>query len=276
MSRGATRQAGRTADTVRVATWNINGVVRRLDLLLDWLARTRPDVVALQELKAPAEAFPTAALQAAGYHAQVVGQKTWNGVALLSRTEGVPVLSALPGDPADREARYLEAAIGGMLFGCLYLPNGNPWPGPKFDHKLRWFERLRQRAAELWRSGAPVVLLGDWNVVPTDRDIYRPDTWRDNALLQPEVRAAHAAILAQGWTDALEATHPDSGAYTFWDYRRRRWERNAGLRIDHILVSASVAVDAAGVDRNERGREGASDHAPVWAALRLRHVAAGR
>lgn len=255
---------------MRVATWNINNIVRRLDLLLDWLARNRPDVVALQELKTPTEAFPTEALQRAGYHAMVVGQKTWNGVALLSRTEPVAVLSKLPGDPADRDARYLEAAIGGVLFGCLYLPNGNPQPGPKFDTKLRWFERMRKRADELWRSGMPVVLLGDWNVVPTDSDIYKPDTWRDDALLQPEPRAAFAAILQQGWTDAIKATHPGQVPFTFWDYRRRRWERDAGLRIDHILVSAGITVKRAGVDRDERGREGASDHAPVWAEISVR------
>ncbi|RYF71560.1 MAG: exodeoxyribonuclease III, partial [Comamonadaceae bacterium] len=174
---------------------------------------------------------------------------------------------ALPGDPQDKEARYVEAAIQGVLFACLYLPNGNPQPGPKFDHKLRWFERLRLRAQALWDSGQPVVLLGDWNVVPTDADIYKPDTWRDNALLQPQVRERFAAVLAQGWTDALDSVHPGGRQFSFWDYRRKRWERDAGLRIDHILLSRALKVIDAGVDRVERGREGASDHAPVWAEL---------
>jgi bifunctional non-homologous end joining protein LigD len=254
---------------VRVATWNVNNVVKRLDLLLDWLARARPDVVALQELKTPSADFPADALREAGYASLVVGQRSWNGVALLARGhEPLPVVKALPGDPKDKEARYVEAAIHGVLFGCLYLPNGNPQPGPKFDHKLRWFERMRQRAAALWASGQPVVLLGDWNVVPTDDDIYQPDTWRTDALLQPAVREAYAAVLAQGWTDALASAHQAGRHFTFWDYRRKRWERNAGLRIDHILVSAGLQVVDAGVDRDERGREGASDHAPVWAEIR--------
>ena len=254
---------------MRVATWNVNNVVRRLDLLLDWLSRTRPDVVALQELKATNEAFPADALREAGYESLVVGQRTWNGVALLSRRPMVEVSKALPGDRADKEARYVEAAIDGVLYGCLYLPNGNPQPGPKFDYKLRWFERMRKRAADLWTTGEPVVLLGDWNVVPTDSDIYKPDTWRDDALLQPEPRDAFAAIIEQGWTDAIKAVYREQVPYTFWDYRRRRWERNAGLRIDHILVSSRLEVADAGVDREERGKEGPSDHAPVWAELRI-------
>jgi exodeoxyribonuclease III len=256
---------------VRVATWNVNNVARRLGLLLDWLERTQPDVVALQELKAQTESFPSDALREAGYESLVVGQRTWNGVALLSRgREIVPVATALPGDAKDKDARYVEAAIAGVLFGGLYLPNGNPQPGPKFDYKLRWFERLRKHAAALWKSGEPVVLMGDWNVVPTDQDIYKPDTWRDDALLQPEPREAFAKVLSQGWTDAIRATDPGDVPFTFWDYRRRRWERNAGLRIDHILVSARLEVIDAGVDREERGKESPSDHAPVWAELKLR------
>jgi bifunctional non-homologous end joining protein LigD len=192
-------------------------------------------------------------------------------VALLGRgREPVPVLSGLPGDPNDRQARYLEAAVNGVLLGCLYLPNGNPQPGPKFEYKLRWFERMRQRAQELCDTGHPVVLLGDWNVVPTDADIYRPDNWRDNALLQPAPRAAFANVLAQGWTDALKSVYPTQTPFTFWDYRRNRWERDAGLRIDHILVGAPLEVLDAGVDRKERGRDNASDHAPVWAEIRIK------
>ncbi|WP_046115988.1 DNA ligase D [Aquincola tertiaricarbonis] len=262
---------------MRVATWNINHVTKRLDRLLDWLDRTQPDVVALQELKTPTAEFPAAALKAVGYESLVVGQRTWNGVALLGRGhEPLPVTTVLPGDPKDKHARYVEAAINGVLFGCLYLPNGNPWPGPKFDYKLQWFERLRQRAAALWASGQPVVLLGDWNVVPTDADIYKPDTWRDNALLQPQAREAFAAVLSQGWTDALQRVHPKKTPFTFWDYRRNRWERDAGLRIDHILVGAGLTVVDAGVDREERGQDNASDHAPVWAELRPAKEAVGR
>ena len=258
---------------MRVASWNINNVVKRTDLLIDWLGRTRPDVVALQELKAPAARFPTEALDAAGYRSLVVGQRAWNGVALLSRKhEPLPVMTALPGDPGDKEARYVEAAINGVLYACLYLPNGNPQPGPKFEYKLRWFERLRRRTEELWKSGNPVVLLGDWNVVPTDADIYKADTWRDNALLQPEARQAYAAVLAQGWTDALAKGSAGPPPFTFWDYRRKRWERDAGLRIDHILVGRGLSVVDAGVDREERGKQEASDHAPVWAELSTRRT----
>jgi bifunctional non-homologous end joining protein LigD len=253
---------------VRVATWNINNVTKRLDLLLDWLQRTKPDVVALQELKTTTADFPAQAFKDAGYESLAIGQRSWNGVALLGRGhEPLPFVTSLPGDPKDKEARYIEAAVNGVLFGCLYLPNGNPWPGPKFDYKLRWFERMRLRAAELWAAGQPVILLGDWNVVPTDEDIYKPDTWRDNALLQPEPRRAFASVLGQGWTDALKAVHATETPFTFWDYRRKRWERDAGLRIDHILVSGSLAVVDAGVDRDERGRYNASDHAPVWAEV---------
>ena len=257
-----------------VASWNVNNVIRRLDHLLDWLGRHRPDVVALQELKAQNEAFPADALREAGYQSLVVGQRTWNGVALLAHGRDIiEVSSTLAGDGSDKEARYVEAAINGILFASLYLPNGNPQPGPKFDYKLRWFERLRKRTEELWASGEPVVLLGDWNVVPTDADIYMPDTWRDDALLQPEARKAFADVLNQGWTDAIRATPHAQVPFTFWDYRRNRWERNAGLRIDHILVSAQFKVDDAGVHKEERGKESPSDHAPVWAELDLKRSA---
>lgn len=253
-----------------MATWNVNNILKRLDPLLDWLDRKKPDVVALQELKTTTAAFPAHQLEAAGYSSLAVGQRSWNGVALLSRhSEPLPLSLALPGDPLDKEARYIEAAIKGVLFACLYAPNGNPQPGPKFDYKLAWLERMKRRAGTLWATGQPVVLLGDWNVVPTDRDIYKPDTWRDNALLQPTPRRLFAEILEQGWKDALRKTGSGDTAYTFWDYRRNRWERNAGLRIDHILTSSALTVRGAGVDRDERAGENPSDHAPVWARVRV-------
>ena len=250
---------------MRIATWNVNNVNKRLPQLLAWLEETRPDVVALQELKGQAATFPRAELEAAGYGGLVVGQKTWNGVALLARGfDPVEVRRSLPGDESDKAARYLEAAINGVLFACLYLPNGNPWPGPKFDYKMAWFERLVDHAAGLWASGSPVVLAGDFNVVPTDADIYSPESWRDNALLQPEAREAYARLLAQGWTDAIRAKFGNERVYSFWDYRRNRWERDAGLRIDHVLLSQSIQLVDAGVDRAVRGAKDASDHAPVW------------
>ena len=256
---------------MRVATWNVNDIRKRQALLLAWLETTRPDVVALQELKTTEDQFPRAALEAAGYGSLVVGQRTWNGVALLARgTEPVLVRASLPGDPADKQARYLEAAIDGVLFACLYLPNGNPQPGPKFDYKMAWFERFVSHAAQLWKTGHPVALIGDYNVVPTDADIYSPVTWRTNALLQPEPREAYARLLKQGWTDALRTLHPEAPQFTFWDYRRNRWQRDAGLRIDHLLLSETLAksLRAGGVDRAVRGMEDASDHAPAWVELR--------
>jgi len=252
---------------MRLATWNINGVVRRLPLLLDWLSRAKPDVVALQETKATDAEFPKAELAAAGYGSVTVGQRPWNGVALLARGgEPIVVRRSLPGDAADTQARYLEAAIDGVLFASIYLPNGNPQPGPKFAYKLAWFERLIEHAATLQASGHPVVLAGDFNVVPTERDIYATTSYRDNALLQPEPREAYRRLLRQGWTDAIRALHPEATIYTFWDYLRNRWPRDAGLRIDHLLLSRGLAkgLVAAGVDREVRGRDGASDHAPAW------------
>ena len=256
---------------MQIATWNINNVRTRLPLLLTWLKARAPDAVALQELKATNEQFPRAELESAGYGSLVVGQKAWNGVALLARgSEPVPVRRSLPGDPGDSQARYLEGAIDGVLVSSLYLPNGNPWPGPKFDYKLAWFERLIIHAAELMKSGHPVALVGDYNVVPTDADIYSPKTWLDNALLQPEPRAAYARLLKQGWTDALRTMYPNEPVFTFWDYRRNRWQRNAGLRIDHLLLSKALKsrLVAAGVDQEVRGAENASDHAPAWVALK--------
>lgn len=255
---------------MRVATWNVNDVIKRLPILLAWLDATRPDVVALQELKTPEKDFPKAALDRAGYGSLVVGQPSWNGVALLARgAQPIEIRRALPGDPADKQARYLEAAIGGVIVTSIYLPNGNPQPGPKFDYKLAWFERLIVHAAGLWQAGVPVVLAGDYNVVPTDFDIYSTASWLDNALLQPAPREAYTRLVAQGWTDALRAMHPKDSIYTFWDYRRNRWQRDAGLRIDHLLLSKPVQarLRAAGVDREVRALPDTSDHAPVWIEL---------
>ncbi|WP_267395809.1 MULTISPECIES: exodeoxyribonuclease III [unclassified Sphingomonas] len=255
---------------MRIATYNVNGVNGRLAVLLRWLEQTRPDVVALQELKAPDEKFPHAAIEAAGYQVIWHGQKSWNGVALLSRV-GLPVETrrGLPGDPDPAQSRYLEAAINGVLIGGLYLPNGNPRPGPKFDYKLAWFDALIGHAADLLATGMPVLLLGDFNVMPTERDVYKPERWQDDALFAPEVRAAFARLVGQGWTEALRHLHPDETIYTFWDYFRNAYGRNAGLRIDHLLLSPSLALRlaAAGVDRDVRGWEKTSDHAPVWIDL---------
>jgi exodeoxyribonuclease-3 len=256
---------------VKIATFNINNVNRRLPNLLAWLAEAKPDIVCLQELKAADADFPAKAILDGGYGAVWQGQRTWNGVAILARN-AEPVLTrrALPGDKLDTQSRYIEAAIAGVVVGCLYLPNGNPQPGPKFAYKLAWFERLIAHAAELYGTGLPVVLAGDFNVVPTDADIYPTKSWAKDALLQPESRAAFRRLLDQGWTDAIRACHPAEPVYTFWDYKRDRWTRDAGLRLDHLLLSADLAkrlVDA-GVDRSVRGEPGASDHAPAWAVLR--------
>ena len=255
---------------MKIATFNINNVVRRLPNLLDWLAEAEPDVVCLQELKADQKAFPEAALREAGYTSVWCGQRSWNGVAILARGRA-PVVTrrALPGDPDDAHARYVEAAVGGIIVASLYLPNGNPRPGPKFDYKLAWFDRLVAHAADLLAADVPVVLAGDFNVVPADIDIYPTTSWGENALLRPESRAAFAQLLDQGWTDALRARHPGARFYTFWDYKRGRWGRDAGLRLDHLLLSPHLAgrLEDAGVDREVRGREGASDHAPAWIRL---------
>ena len=255
---------------MRIATFNVNGVNGRLPVLLRWLAETRPDVVCLQELKAPQDKFPEGAVRDAGYGVIWLGQKSWNGVAILARgTDPVETRRGLPGDPADEQSRYIEAAVDGVLVGGLYLPNGNPRPGPKFDYKLAWMARLHDHAATLLASGAPVVLAGDFNVVPTDADVYKPERWIDDALFAPEVRAAFARLVAQGWTDAVRTLHPDATIYTFWDYFRNAYARNAGLRIDHLLLSPAVRprLAAAGVDRDVRGWDKASDHAPTWVEL---------
>jgi exodeoxyribonuclease III len=227
----------------------------------------RADILCLQELKAPDYKFPAAALRAAGYGAIWHGQKSWNGVAILARgAEPVETRRGLPGAPDDTHSRYIEAAIGGMLVGCLYLPNGNPAPGPKFDYKLRWFERLQEYAGGLLATGAPVVLAGDYNVMPTELDVYAPERWVDDALFRPEVREAFRRLTGQGWTDSLRMLHPNERIYTFWKYFRNAFARDAGLRIDHLLLSPSLAgrLVAAGVDRDVRARERSSDHAPVW------------
>lgn len=255
---------------MKIATYNVNGVNGRLPVLLRWLGESKPDIVCLQELKAPEEKFPEKAIADAGYEAIWHGQKSWNGVAILSRV-GTPVETrrGLPGDPEDTHSRYIEAAVNGLLIGGLYLPNGNPRPGPKFDYKLRWFERLIQHAAELLASGMPVVLAGDYNVMPTERDVYKPERWLDDALFAPEVRAAYFRLLDQGWTDSLRTIHPDETIYTFFDYFRNAYARYAGLRIDHLLLSPSLAprLRDAQVDLAVRGWEKTSDHCPVWIEL---------
>jgi exodeoxyribonuclease-3 len=256
---------------VRIATFNVNGVNGRLPLILEWLEETRPDAVCLQELKAPDEKFPASAIEKAGYGAIWNGQARWNGVAILGRDcEPVETRRGLPGDPDPGQSRYIEAAVGGVLIGGLYAPNGNPRPGPKFDYKLAWNERLIEHAAELFELGEPVVLAGDYNIIPTDFDVYKPERWLDDALMQPEPREQYRRLLAQGWIDAIRHLHPDETVYTFWDYWRNAWSRNAGLRIDHLLLNpaASTRLVAADVDRNTRGKEGASDHAPTWVELR--------
>jgi exodeoxyribonuclease-3 len=255
---------------MRIATYNVNGVNGRLPVLLRWLSEDLPDVVCLQELKAPDERFPETALNDLGYSAIWHGQKSWNGVAILSRVGEIhEARRGLPGDRADDQSRYLEAAINGVIVACLYLPNGNPRPGPKFEFKLRWFERLARHAQSLRDAGVPVVIAGDFNVMPTELDVYKPERWLDDALFAPEVRRAYADLLEQGWTDALRSRHPGERIYTFWKYFRGAFERDAGLRIDHILLSPDLAprlVDAR-VEKRVRAWEKTSDHAPVWIEL---------
>ena len=256
---------------MKIATFNVNGINGRLGLLLDWLAQTAPDVVCLQELKAPDANFPAVALEKAGYGAVWHGESRWNGVAILARgCEPVETHRGLPGDPADSQSRYIEAAVNGVLIGCLYLPNGNPVGTAKFAYKLAWMDRFAARAAELIGLDGPVVLAGDYNVIPTDADVYKPERWRTDALFQPEPRERYRKLVASGWTDALRHLHPDARIYTFWPYWRDAFARDAGIRIDHLLLNAVAAkrLKAAGVDRAVRGNEKASDHAPVWATLK--------
>jgi exodeoxyribonuclease-3 len=252
---------------MKIATYNVNGINGRLPVLLRWLNEAAPDVVCLQELKAPDEKFPQTALEKAGYGAVWQGQKSWNGVAILARgAEPVETRRGLPGDPADTASRYIEAAVNGLLVGCLYLPNGNPAPGPKFDAKLAWFARFAKYARTLLAAGHPVVLAGDYNVMPTDLDVYKPERWQGDALFHPEVKKAYAALVKQGWTDALRTLHPNERIYTFWDYFRNAYARDAGLRIDHLLLTPDLAkrLERAEVDRPVRGWDKSSDHAPVW------------
>jgi exodeoxyribonuclease III len=255
---------------MRIATYNVNGINGRLANVLDWLGEAVPDIVCLQELRAPDDKFPAAALRKAAYGAVWHGEKSWNGVAILARgSEPKLIRRGLPGDPDDTHSRYIEASVNGVTVGCLYLPNGNPAPGPKFDYKLRWFARLAEHAGTLLASDTPVVLAGDYNVMPTEIDVYAPERWVDDALFRPEVREAFRRLVSRGWTDALRALHPDERIYTFWKYFRNAFARDAGLRIDHLLLSPSLSsrLIAAGVDREVRAREHASDHAPAWVEI---------
>lgn len=255
---------------MKLATYNVNGINGRLPVLLRWLEQSKPDVVCLQELKAPDEKFPADAIQKAGYGAIWHGQKSWNGVAILARGR-VPEEQrrGLPGDPDDSHSRYIETIVDGIRIGCLYLPNGNPAPGPKFDYKLFWFDRLNSYAKTFVTSEKPVILAGDYNVIPTDLDAYKPERWVKDALFFPESRAAYQNLLSQGWTDAIRHLYPEEAIYTFWDYFRNAFARNAGIRIDHFLLNAAAAkmLVGGGVERDIRGWEKTSDHAPTWITL---------
>jgi exodeoxyribonuclease-3 len=252
---------------MKIASYNVNGVNGRLPVLLKWLSVSRPDVVCLQELKCPDEKFPISAIENAGYKAIWHGQKSWNGVAILSKKYPITEISrGLPGDEEDIQSRFIEAEVNGVHVCCLYLPNGNPAPGPKFDYKLEWFKRLEKRAKKLINEKHPVLLAGDFNVMPTELDVYKPERWLDDALFRPETRAAFQKLMKQGWTDAIRALYPDDVIYTFWDYFRNAYGRNAGLRIDHFLMNDVLTkqLKSAGVDKEVRGWEKTSDHAPVW------------
>jgi len=258
-----------------VVTYNVNSINSRLDALVQYLGERQPDVVCLQELKAPQDKFPLQAIEDAGYHALWHGQKSWNGVAIITREPAQEVQRGLPGDESDEQSRYIEAVYKGILIAGLYLPNGNPAPGPKYDYKLAWMERLRLRGLELLEQGIPAVLAGDFNVIPTERDVYKPERWLDDALFRPETRAAFERLIEQGWLDSLRAIHPDDTIYTFWDYFRNAFGRDAGIRIDHLLLSPRLqpALKDAGVDKFVRGREKPSDHAPTWIELDLAKIA---
>ncbi|MEO8961129.1 MAG: exodeoxyribonuclease III [Ginsengibacter sp.] len=252
---------------MKIATYNVNGINARLPVLLRWLEETAPDVACLQELKAPLEKIPEQAIKDAGYHAIWHGQKSWNGVAILSRNEPPEeIIRILPGDPEDLHSRYIEAKVNNIIIGCLYMPNGNPTPGPKFDFKMRWFERLTLHTSELLSLDKPVILTGDFNVIPTELDVYKPERWVKDALFLPEVRAAFRTLTEQGWTDALRKLYPDEVIYTYFDFFRNAYARNAGMRIDHFLLSPHFdnRLLSAGVNHDVRGWEKTSDHVPVW------------
>ena len=256
---------------MKIASYNVNGVNGRLNVLLRWLNESKPDVVCLQELKAPNEKFPLQAINDAGYEAKWHGQKSWNGVAILSKAGEIQeTRKGLPGDPHDEHSRYIEAVVNNIVIGCIYLPNGNPWPGPKFDYKLKWFKRLTVHAKKLLAQKAPVALIGDFNVMPTELDVYKPERWVNDALFRIEVREAFKKLVAQGWTDAIRKLYPKEKIYTFWDYFRNAYQRDAGLRIDHFLLSPQLKrrLVAAAVDKHVRGWEKTSDHAPVWIELK--------
>lgn len=257
---------------MRLATFNINNINKRLGNLLAWLVASEPDIVCLQELKAAQNEFPATALADIGYRAVWEGQRSWNGVAILAR-DCEPVLTrvSLPGNSNDRQARYIEAAVRGVLIASIYLPNGNPQPGPKFTYKLAWFERLIAHAGDLLTAGVPVVLAGDYNVVPTEQDIYPTRSLDKNALVQPASRKAFARLVGQGWTDALRKLQPEGPLWTFWDYKRERWPADKGMRLDHLLLSPNLSeqLGSGGVDRWVRGVDDASDHAPVWIDLNV-------
>ncbi len=255
---------------MKIATYNVNGVNGRLPVLLRWLQETSPDLVCLQELKAPQEKFPLSAIENAGYNAIWHGQKSWNGVAILAKNSEIQeVVKGLAGDDEDIQSRYIEAVVKGVRVGCLYLPNGNPAPGPKFDYKLNWFKRLQDHAKALLELKIPVVLAGDYNVMPAEKDVYKPERWVEDALFRPEVRTAFKELTDQGWTDAIRKLYPEETIYTFWDYFRNAYGRNAGLRIDHFLLNPQLEkrLVSAGVDKQVRGWEKTSDHAPVWIKL---------
>ncbi len=256
---------------MKIASYNINGIKARLPRLLEWLEETRPAVACLQEIKTQDEGFPADEFEKLGYHAIWHGQKSFNGVAILADgTKPVEVMRGLPGDPADEQSRYLEADVFGVRVACIYLPNGNPQPGPKFDYKLAWMERLRARMAAIQAEEVPAIITGDFNVIPTDADIWSPRAMADDALMQPESRDAYLRLLHDGWTDAIATHNPRGGVWTYWDYQAGAWQRDHGFRIDHALLSPELAdrLESCGVDKDHRGREKASDHAPMWVRLR--------